>query len=36
MGVVWGMQDVAKYVKEQMIPKATSAEFSMMALAGLD
>ncbi|EIM86603.1 peptidase C12 ubiquitin carboxyl-terminal hydrolase 1 [Stereum hirsutum FP-91666 SS1] len=30
------LKDVAKYVKEQMIPKATSAEFSMMALAGLD
>ncbi|THH05178.1 hypothetical protein EW146_g9971 [Bondarzewia mesenterica] len=27
------LRDVAKYVKEQMIPKASSAQFSMMALA---
>ena len=27
-------QDVAKYVKEQIIPKAQSLEFSMIALAG--
>ena len=27
-------QDVAKYVKEQIIPKAPSLEFSMIALAG--
>ena len=28
------IQDVAKYVKEQIIPKAPSLEFSMIALAG--
>ncbi len=28
------MQDVAKYVKEQIMPKAPSLEFSMIALAG--
>ena len=27
-------QDVAKYVKEHIIPKAPSLEFSMIALAG--
>jgi hypothetical protein len=27
-------QDVAKYVKEQIVPKAPSLEFSMIALAG--
>ena len=27
-------QDVAKYVKEQIMPKAQSLEFSMIALAG--
>ena len=27
-------QDVAKYAKEQTIPKAPSLEFSMIALAG--
>ncbi len=27
-------QDVARYVKEQIIPKAPSLEFSMIALGG--
>jgi hypothetical protein len=27
-------QDVAKYVREQIIPKESSLEFSMIALAG--
>ena len=27
-------QDVAKYVKEQIIPKVPTLEFSMIALAG--
>jgi hypothetical protein len=27
-------QDVAKYVREQIVPKAPSLEFSMIALAG--
>ncbi len=31
MGLI---QDVARYVKEQIIPKAPSLEFSMIALAG--
>jgi hypothetical protein len=39
MNDIWGLltdptQDVAKYVKEQIIPKAPSLEFSMIALAG--
>ena len=34
MKYVGFIQDVAKYVKERIIPKAPSLEFSMIALAG--
>lgn len=34
MESVWVTQDVAKYVKGQVIPKAPSLEFRMIALPG--